>query len=226
VTGWTLWLTAAAAAEGVVTGTVSAPEAPPAILAHLTVDRHVCGQEGPVYERRTTIDPQGRVAQALVWLEGGPPDPPPKRRRAAPPRVLIDQQNCAFVPRISAARAGAELWFRNSDPVLHNVHAVGPAGESIANFAMPIRGQEVSAGVLSRPGEIHLRCDAGHRWMSAVIRVFEHGRFSQTDSQGRFRIGGVPPGTYRLVAWHPDLGRRETEIVLAGPGEVAADLRF
>ena len=38
--------------------------------------------------------------------------------------------------------------------------------------------------------------------MSAFILVFSHPFFTLTDSDGRYRLDNIPPGTYTVVAWH------------------------
>ena len=44
--------------------------------------------------------------------------------------------------------------------------------------------------------------------MSAFILVFAHRYFAVTDDDGRYRIDGVPPGTYTLVVWNETDPRR------------------
>ena len=38
--------------------------------------------------------------------------------------------------------------------------------------------------------------------MSAFILVFAHRYFAVTDDEGRYRIDGVPPGTYTVAVWN------------------------
>mgnify|MGYP003694714719 CR=1 FL=1 len=62
--------------------------------------------------------------------------------------------------------------------------------------------------------------------MSAFILVFAHRFFAMTDDDGRYRLEGVPPGTYTLVVWneaiHGDPPKRTVTIGEAG-GDVDAD---
>jgi hypothetical protein len=48
---------------------------------------------------------------------------------------------------------------------------------------------------------MRLTCDL-HSHMLAYLLAFDHPDFAVTDSNGAFRISGVPPGTHRLSAWH------------------------
>ena len=52
-----------------------------------------------------------------------------------------------------------------------------------------------------RPGIVRVFCEI-HSHMSAFILVFSHPFFAMTDSEGRYRIDNVPPGTYTVVAWN------------------------
>jgi hypothetical protein len=48
--------------------------------------------------------------------------------------------------------------------------------------------------------------------------VFAHPFFAVSDQLGNYEIRGLPPGTYKLVAWHERLGEQEMEITVR-PGE-------
>ena len=48
---------------------------------------------------------------------------------------------------------------------------------------------------------MRLQCDI-HSNMNAYWAGFDHPYFAVTDVDGAFEIGGIPPGTYTLVAWH------------------------
>jgi protocatechuate 3,4-dioxygenase beta subunit len=48
---------------------------------------------------------------------------------------------------------------------------------------------------------------------------------AQTDSLGQYRLEGLPPGLVQLMAWHPEAGAVEQEVVLEPPGS-RMDLRL
>jgi hypothetical protein len=43
--------------------------------------------------------------------------------------------------------------------------------------------------------------------------------FAKTDEQGRFTLTDVPPGTYKLVVWHPYIRTPIEQAVTIGPKE-------
>ena len=65
---------------------------------------------------------------------------------------------------------------------------------------------------IKRPGVLSLTCDA-HVHMQGYLLAFDHPYFAVTDTSGAFRITGVPPGSYRVTAWHEGwtVVRREAE---------------
>ena len=51
----------------------------------------------------------------------------------------------------------------------------------------------------------------------------ENPFFAMTDANGNFTISNVPPGTYKLKAWHERLPADEREIVVPTNGVIKAD---
>ena len=200
-----LWVGAAVSAgpSFTLTGTVSWSHPSPCVPALISRDAHVCGTLGPVYRQCVEADARGGIAGAVVYLEGTSGKKPP------PTTTLIDQLNCSFSPRVQALAAGSKVHFVNSDPVLHNVRVLDPAGNTVGNYALPVKGQRTPTLVLPRAGRYEVVCEAGHGWMNAHLLVFDHPYFALTKPGGGFQLKGVPKGSYRLIAWHPDLGRVE-----------------
>lgn len=208
-------LVAAPVSAATLTGTVSADRLPPAVPAAITHDSHVCGQKSRVWSSTVSADGRGQVAEVIVYLEARPPSDARTLLTASPKRtsaLLVDQVDCAFVPAVGALVIGGELRVRSSDPVFHNVHVRRADGTTVANVSTPLAGTEVTALIPTKPGPLVLGCDAGHHWMRADILVLEHGFFDRTGPGGRFRIDGVPAGTWWLVAWHPRLGERRVPV--------------
>ena len=196
------------AAGGTLTGVVHLAH-PPAARPPLTVtqDADACGANVP--DESLVVNAAGEVAHAIVFLE----DPPETSvaPSAPPPSVKLDQKGCRFEPHVLAAQAGASLIAVNSDPVLHTVHATGAHHRFAFDAAMPFEGAK-KALPLDRAGLFELTCNAGHRWMHAWLRVFDHPYFAVTDAHGRFTLPPVPPGSYSLAVWQERLGARHLQV--------------
>ena len=200
---------AAALAGGTIAGTVRADPrlpAPPAI--RITKDAAVCGAEAKGESLVMTAD--GGVANVVVSIQGRRPGVPPAPTAGAG----VDQARCRYVPHVQAVTVGTTLSVVNADAVLHNVHGtrwLDGAHVTVFNVAMPLKGQRLPV-LLDRPGTLKLRCDAGHPWMSAYVRVFDHPYFAVTDAAGRFAIRDVPAGEHTLEYWHEPFGDQQAPL--------------
>jgi hypothetical protein len=113
--------------------------------------------------------------------------------------VALDNHQCRFVPHVLAVPAQFELPVKNSDPILHNTHSY-QGNRTVFNLALPNQDQIIKR-LIKGPGVIRVQCDA-HVHMSAWLVALEHPYVAVTDEHGRFALDHVPPGAYRLVAWH------------------------
>jgi hypothetical protein len=135
--------------------------------------------------------------------------------------VVLDQRNCTFVPHVAATTRGSIIRFKSSDPVLHNVRVLDGSGKLLLNYALPVMDQEASFRP-AKPQVLAIQCDA-HTWMRAYVKVFDHAFFTASQERGRYTLTLVPPGPHKLVAWHPDIGHVEKDIVVpADPNAVIA----
>ncbi|MDB6109964.1 MAG: hypothetical protein JWR69_1714, partial [Pedosphaera sp.] len=62
-----------------------------------------------------------------------------------------------------------------------------------------------------------------HSTMSCVVLVLENPFFAATDAKGGYAIANVPPGNYRLKAWHERLPSLVKEVTVPETGEVKVD---
>ena len=133
--------------------------------------------------------------KAVVYLETAP--------RAAfdqgePARAAMDQRNETFVPHVLAITAGTVVDFPNSDRFYHNVFSLSKAARfDLGRYAV---GKSKSVR-FNQPGIVRVFCEI-HSHMNAFVLVFGHPFFATTDSDDRYRINNVPPGTYNVIAWN------------------------
>ncbi len=152
----------------------------------------------PVMTKRYEIVTKGGVVAtnpplAVVYLEGTFPAP------AAPATKQLPQKDFAFVPPLLPLRVGTKVEFPNLDDTYHNIFSYSPAKRFDLGRYRPDE-KPVPAQVFEVPGLVTLRCDI-HEHMRGLILVLDTPHFAVTDAEGRFRLTGLPPGSYTLKAW-------------------------
>ena len=195
------------AISGVVRFTGTKPKLQP---RPVTKNSEICGH-GAKPAVDFLLGPDGGVQNVVVIIEGIK-----SGKKMTPSTPVLDQIKCDYVPHVQSVTLGSTLEIRNSDDLLHNVHGKLDGRITIFNLAMPLKGQSIPKQ-LTKPGVIHLQCDAGHTWMSGYIVVVEHPYHTTTGNRGTFALADVPPGSYRVKAWHERFGTLEQEVSVA-PG--------
>jgi plastocyanin len=155
--------------------------------------------------------------RSVVYLETAPQ---PAFETPAPGRAVLDQRNETFLPPLLAITAGSTVDFLNSDRVYHNVFSLSkPRRFDLGRYP---RGRSRSV-VFDRPGVVRVFCEI-HSHMSAYILVFAHRFFAVTDAEGRYRLEGVPPGSYTLALWNDGSVRARRELRVEADAVVELDL--
>jgi len=131
-------------------------------------------------------------------------------------RARMDQKNETFVPHLLAIVAGTTVDFPNNDQTYHNVFSLS----KITTFDLGRYAAGRSKWVkFDRPGIVRVFCDI-HSHMSAFILVFAHHFFAITDDDGRYRLEGVPAGTYTVVAWNESVRSDSQRVVVGENGDM------
>jgi len=142
---------------------------------------------------------------------------------AEPKRIVLDNLRCAFVPHVQVAPVGSELLLKNSDAILHTVHA-RLDGETLFNVGLP-RWRTVTKR-LGRAGVVKVDCDVLHTWMSAIIVITDSPFYAQSDETGLFSVERIRPGSYELQVFHERLGYRTQRLELNEGRSVNLDIVY
>ena len=168
-------------------------------------NRDFCGPS--VANESLLVNSDGGVQNTTVVL-----NPIDRQARAQPASIVLDNRSCAFTPHIQVAPIGSEVRLKNSDPILHTVHArIGQ--ETLFNVGLPRWRQVVK--ILTRSGIIKINCDVLHTWMSAAIVVTTSPYYAVTDQYGRFVIEELPAGEYEMNTWHEKLGTKNQRLFVS-----------
>jgi hypothetical protein len=173
----------------------------------------------------SAANPAGPVGTAsiagLVRLVGTAPAGASYQAPVEP--VTLDQRGCQYHPRVLGIMVEQPLAIRSADPVLHQIKAVGTAGE-LFHFDQPAAGRK-TAGTFSHPHVmVRLSC-AVHSWMRAYVGVLPHPFFATTDDGGKYTIDRLPRGTYTIESWHEHYGTRRATVTVADSA-TRLDLRY
>lgn len=158
------------------------PSPPPPVMAQ----RYQIVSKGTAL---STVPPQG-----VVWLETRSSDPP-----TASATARIVQKDLLFHPALLVIQTGTVVAFPNEDEEYHNVFSYSPSKRFDLGRYLP-EERPVPTQVFDKPGLVVIRCDI-HEHMRALVMVLDSPHFVKTESDGRFRLEGLPPGEFLLKAW-------------------------
>jgi plastocyanin len=223
----TLVIVAAAAAAlqsasaGDITGTVTLKGTPPKErdITPLKDDAN-CGKFHSTMPTTHfyVVGPNQELADVVVSLQGVSG----KSTGASAPTIELNQQGCEYSPQILVAQTGQKITIKNSDPVLHNVHAVPKVDGNKEMNAPQMAGSDALAVSFDKP-EMFLKfqCDV-HPWMFAWVSVFDHPYYAISAKDGTFKISNVPAGKYTIQAAHRKAGMvtQEIEVKAGAPAKV------
>lgn len=174
-----------------------------------------CGKT-PMNDQEVIVNSNGTLKNVVIRVvKGAAPVAVP----ATP--VIIDQANCMYVPRIVAGMTGQKILIKNSDPLMHNVHAY--AGTATTFNRAQMKGskdieQTIAAGVTK------FKCDV-HPWMTGYSVGNDNPYICVTGDTGECSINGVPNGTYTVEAWHEKYGTKTVDVTVNN-GVINADFSF
>jgi hypothetical protein len=201
------------ATAGNVTGTVTLDGTAPKNEAIKMNADPVCVRENktPQFQETYEVGADGKaLGNVFVYVKDGlgnyvydPPTDSPK----------IDQKDCRYHPHVFGMRVGQPLEIINSDPTLHNIHAMPKLNQEFNN-GQPIQGMKMTHTFTAKEVMVPFKCDV-HGWMNAYVGVLDHPYFSVTDASGKFELKGLPPGTYTIEAWHERLGTTTQSVTIA-----------
>jgi plastocyanin len=134
--------------------------------------------------------------------------------------LKVAQSGAVFSPHVLPVLAGTTVEWPNHDDIYHNVFSVSDA----AQFDLGLyKGSPPEKRVIfAQPGKADVYCSI-HADMHCIVLVMSNPYFATTDKDGRYTIPNVPPGKYKLKAWHERLPVDVQEITVPETGEVSAD---
>lgn len=158
----------------------------------------------------------------VVYIEG-----PVGTNAAVPPSqpvsvntTRIKQEGAAFSPHILPVVVGTTVEWPNNDQIYHNVFSYSePAKFDLGLYKGNPKDKRVT---FDKPGRVDVFCSI-HANMHCVVLVLQNPYFASVKEDNHYSIPNVPPGAYKLTAWHERLPSQTREITVPEKGDVKAD---
>jgi len=162
-----------------------------------------------VVQNRIVVNEKNEIADAFVFISEGL-----EGQTFAPAETpaVLDQHGCLYTPLVWGMQVGQELEIKNSDPTLHNVHAISNKGDMF-NLAMPSKDMVIKQKFREPMVMVKVKCDV-HPWMFAFVGVLPHPYFSTTDADGNYNIPNLPPGSYTVTVWQRRIGFQSARLTV------------
>ncbi len=181
-----------------------------------------CGEANPKLKTEDIITLEGALANVLVYVVNSQLDDYTFEPMPSP--ATLEHNGCRYVPRIMAIRVEQPLRILNVDGTQHNTH---PSPKLNANWNQSQGiGSPAIEKIFERPEVAIPFRDNMHPWERAYVSVFSHPFFAVSDSSGSYKIDGLPPGTYEVVAWHETLGTQTEKVVISAGDNRLIDFNF
>lgn len=154
------------------------------------------------------------IAGATLWIDAGLDG----IQFAAPPQpTRLTHDGTGYQPSFAVAQSWQVVDLQSSDSVLHTTVLEDESGGRVFNYPL-IAGESRQWMFKRQRGLLRMSCSVhGAEEASATLLVTGSPFHARTDSEGRFRFGGVPAGDLRLAGRALD-GRRIEQAVSVEAG--------
>lgn len=214
---------AAPTGNGTVTGTVT-------VTGKLPVMADIVERKGDPVCARTMMkyndviaDKKGDLQDVLVRIAPGSI----KGKFPTPTDLSVEQKECMYLPKTFGIQSGGSVIVKNTDKTTHNVHTY-KGNESQFNQGQPPGTPDIKLpekGKTYDDGVITFKCDI-HKWMNSSGVVTDHPYFAVTGTDGTFKLDKLPPGKYKLEAWHSLFGVKTQDITVEDGKPLAVTIAF
>jgi len=200
--------------EATLLGTISFLGEPPEPLRIDTSADPVCEKFDPLMTDWIVVTDH-KLANVVVYVRGEPLDPYSFETPST--TVTLEHRGCQYVPHVLGIQTLQTFKILNNDPATQNTHAMSKFNPDW-NQSQPVGSAPLELRFRSPELFVPMK-DNQHPWEKAYVGVFSHPFFSVSGTDGSYKISGLPPGQYTVVAWHEKLGEQTVDLFLGGSEE-------
>jgi hypothetical protein len=153
----------------------------------------------------------------------------------------VEARDCQFLPFTTVVRSEHGIEVVNMDPVMHDIQAyetsMAQGTRVLFNSPLPFNRKHQRANIRAThehlPGKsmVHqfqlskgrktfvMQCGF-HAYMESWAIAVDNPYFTFTSETGSYEISGIPPGTYRLRAWHPSVKQEQIQMVTVESSQI------
>jgi plastocyanin len=138
--------------------------------------------------------------------------------------IKVSQHHAVFSPHVLPVMVGTTVAWPNNDDIFHNVFSYSEAKPFDLGLYKTAEDKhpEQENVIFDKPGQVDVFCSI-HANMSCVVLVLQNPFFAVSRENGTYSITNVPPGTYKLKAWHERVPVQVREVTVPDTGDVKVD---
>lgn len=195
------------------------------VYPDMDVCQRISDGKGHRMLRDFTISKEGGLKDVVVVVEDV--------RQGKPFRFMgpdITMRNCEFSPFMSVVRDRDVMTFQNKDRVIHDIQTYAiednKRGDKIFDrAALPDTTFTQEIKVPKGQRIVWTQCGK-HSFMQTWSYTVDNPYYAITGDDGSFSIQDLPPGRYRVTAWHPFMKLREQTIDVAPNSSAVVNFEF
>jgi hypothetical protein len=225
-----------------IRGTVTLSGDPPSPKAYNLItfpDPEYCGRISDGHGWRLlkdfVVNDQSQIQGVVMVIEGVKAGKP---FSLSIPRV--EARDCRFLPFTTVVRDEHGIEVVNMDPVMHDIQAyetsLTQGTRVLFNSPLPFNPKHHRENIRAThehlPGKslvqqfqmskgrktFVMQCGF-HAYMESWAIAVDNPYFAFTNAKGEYLISSLPPGTYRIRAWHPSIKQDQVKTFTVDPGQ-------
>ncbi len=152
-----------------------------------------------------------------------------KGKPFSPKMQTFHIDRCRANKYVIGAKNGENIIVENTDPIQHEIATYeirNIYSDQTSNRPVPPESSQVRSIFARKDAEnFIIKCNL-HPFLQTHAYLVQNPYYTVSDSEGKFSIENIPPGTYDVVAWHPFIATQRGTTTIPEKGEARLDFDF